>query len=289
MRKILITLLMASAAATPALAAGPRHDSDRQQTREDRQQAREESRAERQAPVQRVDRQSEPRAQSNQRAERPQFNQQAERPQLQQRADRPQQAYQAPARIERNLDAVRADNARREALNAARDQRVQGRTQVVQQLRDERGQTRDQRIDARELRQASRPQAVRNHPPVVSRVPRPGTQPPLQTEGRHTPQVQWNTNWRSNHHYDWQNRRHHNRSLFHLGFYYDPYGWGYQPFSIGWRMWPSYYGRNYWIDPAMYGLPYAPPGYAWVRYWNDAMLVDTWSGQVVDMIPNFFW
>ena len=25
----------------------------------------------------------------------------------------------------------------------------------------------------------------------------------------------------------------------------------------------------------MYRLPYAPPGYVWVRYWNDALLVDT--------------
>jgi Ni/Co efflux regulator RcnB len=39
----------------------------------------------------------------------------------------------------------------------------------------------------------------------------------------------------------------------------------------------------------MYRLPYAPAGYVWIRYWNDALLVDTWSGQVVDMIPNFFW
>src|SRR5690349_10236753 len=57
MRKFLITLLLASAAATPAL-AGPRDhsDSDRQQAREDRQaaheerqQARQESRSERAA------------------------------------------------------------------------------------------------------------------------------------------------------------------------------------------------------------------------------------------------
>ena len=41
-------------------------------------------------------------------------------------------------------------------------------------------------------------------------------------------------------------------------------------------------------DPK-YGLPYAPPGYQWVRYYDDALLVDTWSGQVVDVINNFFW
>ena len=131
---------------------------------------------------------------------------------------------------------------------------------------------------------------IRGREPVVSNVPRPGTQPPLRVENRRSPEVQWSTSWRNNSRYDWRNYRHHHRSRFHLGFYIDPYGWGYQPFSIGWRLWPSYYSRNYWInDPWMYRLPYAPPGYVWVRYWDDALLVDTWSGQVVDVIPDFFW
>ena len=60
-------------------------------------------------------------------------------------------------------------------------------------------------------------------------------------------------------------------------------------FSIGWRLWPSYYSSNYWFNPTQYGLPYAPPGYQWVRYYDDALLVDTWSGEVVDVINNFFW
>jgi hypothetical protein len=306
MRKFLITLLMASAAATPAIAAGPRHDSsDRQQAREERQQARQETRTERAAPAPRAapaERQSEPRAERPQfqpradRAEPPQFEPRAERPQFEQRVDRsqrPSQGFQAPARIERDLDAARAENARREANSAARNERFQDRTQTIQQLRDDRVQAREQRIDAREARQAERAPMTRSRPPVVSNVPRPGTQPPapVQTQNyRPSPQVQWNTSWRDNSRYDWHNHRRHHRSLFHLGFYFDPYGWGYQPFSIGWRMWPRYYSRNYWItDPWMYRLPYAPAGYVWIRYWNDALLVDTWSGQVVDMIPNFFW
>ena len=72
--------------------------------------------------------------------------------------------------------------------------------------------------------------------------------------------------------------------------YYDPFGWGYQPYSIGWRMWPSYYRSNYWLnDPGQYRLPYAPPGTRWIRYYDDAILIDMWSGQVVDVIYNFFW
>ena len=32
-------------------------------------------------------------------------------------------------------------------------------------------------------------------------------------------------------------------------------------------------------------LPYAPPGYRWIRYYDDALLVDTWDGTVVDAEP----
>ena len=136
------------------------------------------------------------------------------------------------------------------------------------------------------------PRVLRNRVPVVSNVPREGTQPPLRTSGNYTGrhQVAWTGNWRNNQRYDWRQHRNHHRSLFHLGYYYDPFGWGYQPFSIGWRLWPSYYSSNYWInDPYEYRLPYAPAGYRWIRYYDDALLVDTWSGEVVDVIRDFFW
>lgn len=125
--------------------------------------------------------------------------------------------------------------------------------------------------------------------PIVSPVARPGTEPPLRTEPRPTPKPQWNTNWRGDRHYDWRNWRHHHRSWFHLGFYIDPFGWGYFPYEIGWRLWPAYYGSSYWIDHAYYDLPPAPPGTQWVRYYNDAVLVDVWTGEVIDVIHDFFW
>jgi hypothetical protein len=100
----------------------------------------------------------------------------------------------------------------------------------------------------------------------------------------------WSTGWRNNDRYDWRRWRDRHRSWFHLGFYYDPFGWDYYPYQIGWRLWPSYYGSRFWInDPWQYRLPYAPPGYRWVRYWDDALLVDTWTGEVVDVIHDFFW
>jgi hypothetical protein len=99
----------------------------------------------------------------------------------------------------------------------------------------------------------------------------------------------WDRNWRDDHRYDWRSRRDRHRSIFHLGIYFDPFGYGYRSYDIGYRMVPAYYGQQYWIDPGLYGLPYPPPGTAWVRYWNDAVLVDIYSGEVVDVIHNFFW
>jgi Ni/Co efflux regulator RcnB len=99
----------------------------------------------------------------------------------------------------------------------------------------------------------------------------------------------WNRDWRSDRHYDWRHYRDSHRSLFHIGLYYDPFGYGYQQFDIGFRLAPVYFSEQYWIDPAMYQLPYPPAGTQWVRYWNDAVLVDMYSGQVVDVIHGFFW
>jgi Ni/Co efflux regulator RcnB len=147
--------------------------------------------------------------------------------------------------------------------------------------------------DAGDLRQSERPlpNVMRSpNPLIVSRTPREGTQPPPREELRRRSEVQWSTNWRHDGRYDWRNWRDRHRSTFHVGIYYDPFGWGYRPYQIGWRLWPSYYSRQYWIDdPWEYRLPYAPPGTVWVRYWDDALLVDTWTGEVIDVIHGFFW
>jgi hypothetical protein len=275
MRKLLISILLAGAAASPALAAPHNDDTDRQQAREERaqareerQQAREQSKPERPAAVER---------QSFARPERPDRQVQQQQ-QQQQQLQQQQQSFDRQARLQDRND-VR--DARRDSADAARAERLDNRQQVAEQIRDNR-----------ELRQSTRPtpRVMRTRVPVVSDVPRPGTQPPAPAQYRPTSQPHWSTSWRNNGRYDWQNHRRHHRSLFHLGFYYDPFGWGYSPYQIGWRLWPSYYSSSYWInDPWQYRLPYAPPGTQWVRYYDDAVLVDTWSGQIVDVIYNFFW
>jgi Ni/Co efflux regulator RcnB len=131
---------------------------------------------------------------------------------------------------------------------------------------------------------------VRRRPPVVSQTPRFGTQPPLRVQKRPRPQPNWTTNWRNNNRYDWNDWRRRHGNSYRLRRYHDPFNWGYQLFSIGWRLWPAYYGSAYWInDPWMYRLPPAPAGTRWIRYYNDVLLVDMYTGEVIDVIHNFFW
>ena len=281
MRKILISMLLASAAAGPAFAA-PRDWSDRQQTREDRQSQREERQSARE------DQQSAREERQSARDDRQPAREQRVQVREQRVNDVASQA-RGPAQVDVRQQAVERNVVREQRRDARQDARTE-RVVQHQQVIDDRQQ--DMR-ETRQLRQSARPTPNVMHtrnPLIVSDTPQRGTQPPLRAERRRSPDVHWNTSWRNNHRYDWHNHRRHHRSLFHLGLYYDPYGWGYQPFSIGWRLWPSYYSNRYWInDPWMYRLPYAPMGYVWVRYWNDAMLVDTWTGTVVDVIPGFFW
>ncbi len=102
---------------------------------------------------------------------------------------------------------------------------------------------------------------------------------------------QWDTGWRNNSLYDWQGYRFQNRSIFSPGIYYAPYrGYRYSRFGIGYRMDPLFYSSRYWIsDPWHYRLPQAYPGTQWVRYYDDVLLVDVYTGEVIDVIYNFFW
>jgi Nickel/cobalt transporter regulator len=127
----------------------------------------------------------------------------------------------------------------------------------------------------------------------ISRTPAFGTEPPAPrtaaSRSAH-PGRAWRTNWRDDHRYNWHDWRHRHRSNFHLGLYYDPYGWDYFHYCVGWRLWPSYYRSSFWLDdPWQYRLPPAYGPYRWVRYHYDAVLVNIYTGEVADIVYNFFW
>jgi len=109
--------------------------------------------------------------------------------------------------------------------------------------------------------------------------------------GRGSPQG-WNRGWRGNGQYNWQSYRNSNRQAYRLPRYYAPngYNYGYRPFGIGAYLDEMLYDQSYWIDdPYDYRLPPAYGPYRWVRYYNDALLVNIYTGEVVDEISGIFW
>ena len=101
----------------------------------------------------------------------------------------------------------------------------------------------------------------------------------------------WNRGWRNDNRYNWNGWRARNRHVFRLRPYYAPYrNWSYRRFSVGLFLDSLFYNQRYWIgDPWQYRLPAAPYGTQWVRYYNDVLLVDIYTGEVVDVIHDFFW
>jgi Ni/Co efflux regulator RcnB len=300
MRKFILPLLLASVAASPAM-AGPRDDNnhpgradraERAQVREERQQAREQ----RAVQTQRPEFSGPQHLNGNPGDGQPQFA----RPQY---VGNPRQGFEGGAsrevnverahgRFQGNTETYVAPGPRmvRNPYGGGAVQRIRDGDQPREVLEGRQHGPRVVTTDGQRQPDRTYPRVLRTRTPVVSQTPQPGTQPPLRVDNRRRNHTNWSTDWRRDNRYDWQNHRRHHRNWFHLGLYYDPFGWGYSPFQIGWRMWPSYYGSNYWInDPYQYRLPYAPPGYRWIRYYDDAILVDTWSGEVVDVLYNFFW
>ncbi|MFM9935318.1 MAG: RcnB family protein [Novosphingobium sp.] len=97
--------------------------------------------------------------------------------------------------------------------------------------------------------------------------------------------------WRRDNRYNWYGWRNSHRDIFRGGYYYAPYSdYSYSRLSIGFTLGNAFFDERYWIsDPYAYRLPPAYGGYRWVRYYGDVLLVDTYSGEVVDVIYDFFY
>ena len=86
---------------------------------------------------------------------------------------------------------------------------------------------------------------------------------------------------------DWRGWRDRNPGFYARGSWNAPFR--YTAFRAGVRIAPLYYGTRYVIvDPWRYHLPAAGWGRTWVRHYNDAILVDTRRGIVIDVIRGFY-
>ena len=101
----------------------------------------------------------------------------------------------------------------------------------------------------------------------------------------------WNNGWRHDRRYDWYDYRRSYGDVYRIGRYHSPYRHHrYSRLSSGFFLDSLFFSSQYWIDdPWRYRLPEAYGPYRWVRYYDDALLVDVYSGEVVDVINDFFW
>lgn len=61
--------------------------------------------------------------------------------------------------------------------------------------------------------------------------------------------------------------------------------WSYGDYLPG-----GWWGPDWWlVDPWDFGLPLPPPGYEWVRVGEDALMVDRFTGRIVQVVRNVFW
>ena len=271
MRKALIGLMMAATVMTP-IAAEAQNRGERGRERAERVQRQET----RQAPERRQQRSERREARQEQRQQRREVQVQRQQVQRQQQAQSVQRQ-----RSERRSNATRPGSAYPQAWQGDPNSRMrrhyeelerrnqyrygtrEQREQVRREAREDRRDWRDERRDRRDWRNDRRRDWNRD----------------------------WNRDWRRDNRYDWQNWRYRNRNVFRGWRYYSPYrNHRYTRFGIGFQLQPLFYSQRYWLsDPYMYRLPPAPPGTQWVRYYNDVLLVDTWTGEVIDVLYDFFW
>lgn len=101
----------------------------------------------------------------------------------------------------------------------------------------------------------------------------------------------WDNRWRANRSYNWLGWRNQNHFLFRPGPYFAPFrSHRYNRLNIGFFLDSLFFQPRFFInDPWAYRLPPAYGPYQWVRYYDDVLLVDIYTGEVVDVIYSFFW
>jgi Ni/Co efflux regulator RcnB len=177
----------------------------------------------------------------------------------------------------------------------------------VAQQQPQRGQWQGQRNDNNRWRNNDRPRGpvVNNNgrPPVANNnwrdrprgpvVNNHGRPPVADNNWRNNRPPVANNNWRNNNaRANWQQyrRNFHSPKRFRVGAYHGPRGFHYQRWSYGDRLPSSYYARPFWLLNALaYGLFAPPPGLIWVRYGDDALLVDQYTGEIVQVRYDVFY
>lgn len=106
---------------------------------------------------------------------------------------------------------------------------------------------------------------------------RQGHRPPQWEQHRNFDRRSYERNFRAERRYRWHN-------------YQRPQGWYYRRWAFGMILPSFFWTRDYWIsDYWMFGLMAPPYGYVWVRYGDDAVLVDVESGYILRVVYGVFY
>ena len=77
---------------------------------------------------------------------------------------------------------------------------------------------------------------------------------------------------------------------YHIRAWAAPRGYGYRRFAIGQRVPSVFLAADFLLaDFAIYGLDAPPPEYVWVRDGSDAVLVDRYTGEVIEVVYDVFY
>jgi len=77
---------------------------------------------------------------------------------------------------------------------------------------------------------------------------------------------------------------------YHWRPYVRPHGWYYRRWVYGERFPNIFWARDYWItDYWLFGLEIPPYGCEWVRYGHDAVLVNTETGEILQVIYGIYY
>ena len=94
------------------------------------------------------------------------------------------------------------------------------------------------------------------------------------------------------HNNGWDIFRHILRSphQYHHGYYRRPYGWYYRNWVLGDILPSLFWAQEYRLsDYYDYGLEAPPPGCVWVRYGDDALLIDRDTGEIIQVVRGVFY
>lgn len=91
-------------------------------------------------------------------------------------------------------------------------------------------------------------------------------------------------------HFRFDDGRYFGRSRYHAGAFLWPRGFGVRLWLIGeWLPSTFFLDSRYMLDYWRFGLYQPPAGCRWVRVGDDALLVDDFNGEVLDVVYSLFW